>query len=813
MNEPLSILANLLTGENGSILIHVLLFVPLLVTAQYLWLTRHSYSNAEQKRLGIGLSILIGVQLVILIITILFLPVNPQAQLFPAIMERATTIVILIVLFWLWMPKRKQRLGDILFGVLLLFTFVFFIFTLFSQNQNSGLISYNASWFDFGWQVYSTLVSICGILIFSILRPKHWRLIFLICGFHLAAFILHITLTNPIGNYSAIVRLAQIITYPFIPAVFFKLPSQSKDDELLSFSLPLIPAIETVEQHQIEPKIIPVMDYQILTLWTSILTEEKPEKILGAVCRALAHTLKADLCYIISGDPQQKELLLQGGYDLIREVEKTGGSIKKNQLPKISKALENAENLQLTIEEEETGDIRALRSLLSLDSETNLLLLPMGTFSNTNNAVLLLSPYSKRIWSKEEQNKVKPINQHINGLFEHLSKRTQIEFQNEQYAEQITELEIANQDWQRQFDDKHQEYLSENQVSENLRLEIRNYEEKLQNMVEKSQYEKISTLHQQRQGELDHLQNNNEELKLQLEEMKSAFFDVEQKGEHDQIPEFNGSNEVESMLAIQLESQEVISRLHQENTELQSELEQLSSEQSPEIIPTPNILSRFGEKKFEWLQNIQRIKYEQSQQKIKTLSEKLSQMLDQVNTWENITDDSKLRNQIEQWKSQTDSAQEMLSNIAIDETRITFPQLLDEIFENLNEIVMRQDLTLRVDIPDGMNDIPIHDDKISHFLKTLLQDLVQSLQQDNWLSIKIEKQYTNLIIHISLGCSEELQNMILAILNKQDMSDDVLDSHFGLILAKDLVENMQGMIESTQNTLEQTNLHIRLPIS
>jgi hypothetical protein len=812
-------LTDLITGVHGSILIHVILLIPILITAQYLWTNRTTYTSDSQKRFSLGIGIALAVQGIILLINILFSSANPQAQLFAAVFERATTLSILVIFLWLWLPFKKQKRADILFGIMLALTFFAAILTLVSTNTDSTLTAFNATWHDAGWQFFSLLVAIGGFILINAKKPTHWKWMFLISGIQLSSFLLHMTLTNPVGYFSTIVRLAQIVAYSMIPATFMSASPDERDTNTEKSKPPVMPIISKVdndEPQRTEPKIIPVMDYQILQQWTSILIEDRPEKVLASVCRALAHTLKADLCYILSGDPEQKELLLQGGYDLIREVDKIGGSIKKTRLPKINKALENEENLQLTIEEVETEDIRALRSLLSLDSETNLLLLPMGRLGHTHNAVLLLSPYSKRIWSKEEQNKVKPITEHINKLFQSLSKQTQLEFKFEQVSEQVSELEIANQDWQRQFEEINQEYLNETQVTEHLRLEIRNFEEKMSSMVDKSQYENIAARHQQNQGELERLQNNNEELKQQLEEMKSAFFDVENAGSGEQLPNFNGSSEVESMLAIQLESQEVISRLHQENTELQQELDKLSTSQKSiqhAVMEMPSeTRSLYEAKKFEWLTNIQELNYTNSKQKIEALSEQLQQIMDQVADFSS-KDDRKLRSQVNSWKNKADNARKFLAEISASESQITFPQLLDEIFENLNEFVMQKDLTLRVDIPDGMNDIPIYDDMVSHLLQTLLQDLVKSLQQENWLSIKIEKQFTNLIIHISLGCAESLQHRLLDILNQPQIHDEDIEHYFGLILAKDIIQNMKGMIESTENTTEQTNLFIRLPIN
>jgi hypothetical protein len=304
---------------------------------------------------------------------------------------------------------------------------------------------------------------------------------------------------------------------------------------------------------------------------------------------------------------------------------------------------------------------------------------------------------------------------------------------------------------------------------------------------------------------------------MQLDELKTAMFDIDSHEASSSVAKFDGSTELESMLAIQMESQEVISRLYQENQNMQSELEQLTLNPSGTggkgpIEDKSSIASQFELKKAAWFEQIEQAKMQENQDVLTELQHQMDELVDQSFTMDPFMDEKELQKRIHNLQQTSNQLKNTVMAIAFDEKQITFPQLLDEIFESLNPTVILQDLTLRVDIPEGMNDVPIHDHKISHMMKTLLQDLVQSLKQDEWLSIKIEKQNKNLIIHISMGCSVELQSIILEMLNATMISPDELESHFGLLLTKNLVEGMQGMIESTENTMEQTNLFIRLPI-
>ncbi len=817
MNEPIIKLTNILTGESGTFLIHFLLFLPVLLAAQLVWLNRKGITPSDRNRLFLGFGVLILIQTISLLIAILYLPVMVQIQLFPAILERSTAIATLLILIWMWISDKHKRLIDPLFGFLLLVNLILFFYTLLSQNQTTIGANFNATWFDIGWQVFSALAALLGILVLIFLKPKNWVLMFLFSGAHLAAFMLHISLNDGSGNFSFLVRLSQIFTYPLIPFIFQSLLPAAEAQSSIPNQVPAPPVVVEAVQPVPESKVNSKVDYPMLHTWTGILEEEKPDKILISVCRALATTLKADLCYIISSEISQKDLLIQGGFDLIREVEKTGGSIKKNKLPLITRALENSENLQLTLDGDKAADIPALTALLNLETDTNILLLPMGSYSTVKSAVLLLSPYSKRTWSEEEQHQVEPINRNINKLFENISHRTQLSLDNEHFAEQVTQLEIANQEWQEQNRSKEEQLQAEKLENERLRHEIESHMARMQTMVEKSQYDGIAARYQQNQSVIERLNANNEELKMQLDELKAAMFDIDSHEATSEIAKFNGSTELESMLAIQLESQEVISRLYRENQSMQSELEQLlvtpsSTSGKGPIEDKTSIASQFELKKAAWFEQVEQRKMQENQKMLSAIQHQMDELVDQSTTINPFMDEKELQKRIHKLQQTSSQLNNTVKTIAFDEKQITFPQLLDEIFESLNPTVILQDLTLRVDIPDGMNDVPIHDHKISPMMKTLLQDLVQSLKQDEWLSIKIEKQNKNLIIHISMGCSLELQSIILNMLGATMISPDELDSHFGLLLTKNLVESMQGMIESTENTSEQTNLFIRLPI-
>jgi len=174
MNEPIIKLTNILTGESGTFLIHFLLFLPVLLAAQLVWLNRKGITPSDRNRLFLGFGVLILIQTISLLIAILYLPVMVQIQLFPAILERSTAIATLLILIWMWISDKHKRLIDPLFGFLLLVNLILFFYTLLSQNQTTIGANFNATWFDIGWQVFSALAALLGILVLIFLKPKNY---------------------------------------------------------------------------------------------------------------------------------------------------------------------------------------------------------------------------------------------------------------------------------------------------------------------------------------------------------------------------------------------------------------------------------------------------------------------------------------------------------------------------------------------------------------------------------------------------------------------------------------------------------------
>jgi signal transduction histidine kinase len=110
----------------------------------------------------------------------------------------------------------------------------------------------------------------------------------------------------------------------------------------------------------------------------------------------------ADLCFLITIG-EEKSLAISCGYDLIREENLGGTAIDKESIPLLANAILRGRPLRLPASST-SSDLKGLGQILSLSNPGNLLSVPVSTPERGPlGSILILSPYSNRLWSAEDQ--------------------------------------------------------------------------------------------------------------------------------------------------------------------------------------------------------------------------------------------------------------------------------------------------------------------------------------------------------------------------------------------------------------------------
>jgi signal transduction histidine kinase len=382
----------LLTTSPGNLTYHIVLVFSI---AGALVISVHSlrFSHFPQERRTVtGLGIMLGLQLIPFLVSGLAWQgmLNSQA-IFPPL-DRAVTLLMLVWIVWLWAFPEPVRMADAatlllnLLGITALgFTLVFWVQT------PEGF--FNLSSFESGWQIFSIAITLLGILALVLRRPNGWNngLAMLILAF-LGHFATLIYPTN--GNFPGIVRLAQLGMFPILLTLTQRFRFVT-NDEIPSVT-PRKPDEPTLERrrYSTDPKTFHAL--------MSLAAETDSTKVGQALARGIAQAMLADLCFLIALG-EDKSLAITCGYDLIREECLGGTTVDRDSIPLLATAIQRGRPLRLP-SSSTSSDLKGLGQILSLSNPGNLLSVPVTSSKRGPvGSVLILSPYSNRLWNAEDQ--------------------------------------------------------------------------------------------------------------------------------------------------------------------------------------------------------------------------------------------------------------------------------------------------------------------------------------------------------------------------------------------------------------------------
>jgi len=381
----------LLTTPPGNLIYHLVLSFSIAASLQgafFLW----RYSGFPQaRRTVIGLAILLGLQLILFLVSgLAWQGVISSPDILPPL-DRAISLLSLIWIVWLWAFPEPVKLADLATILLNLGALALVTLTMLLWMPHSSQGNFNLTLYDKVWQLLSLGVIVLGGVILFLRKPNSWAygLSMLLVGFvgHLVTLI-----WVSDGNFPGVVRLGQLAMYPILLT--------------LSQRFPLPPLLTAEEQSQ-EPT--PEhrkfsTDPKTFHALMALAAETDPTKLGFAITRGVAQAMLADLCFLIT-ITEDKNLIITCGYDLIREENLEGISIDKNTIPLLTNAIMRGRALRLPASST-SSDLKGLGQMLGLTTPGHLLDVPILTQGKSPVAlgsILILSPYSNRLWSAEDQ--------------------------------------------------------------------------------------------------------------------------------------------------------------------------------------------------------------------------------------------------------------------------------------------------------------------------------------------------------------------------------------------------------------------------
>ena len=258
------------------------------------------------------------------------------------------------------------------------------------------------------WELATLGLILAGILILALRRPVGWGIGLGFLLINLAGHSVQFVWPNLNGDFSGIVRLAQLCSFPLLPALAQRLHPSGASEAVQSGMQFKVAPQSGRQSDEIEPGIMRERrrysaDPRAVQVWLDVATQTDANKMLVSVTRAVAQTMLADICFYVTESGDGQGLVFQVGYDLIREDELAGMLFNRDQLPSLASSLQRRRSYRLE-PGSSTLDLKTLGERFGLKKLGSLLFIPLTSTEIKPGGFLLLSPYSNRSWTVEDQN-------------------------------------------------------------------------------------------------------------------------------------------------------------------------------------------------------------------------------------------------------------------------------------------------------------------------------------------------------------------------------------------------------------------------
>jgi signal transduction histidine kinase len=450
MSAFTSLIHTQLTVPPGSLIYYIVLAFSVAGALLAAFINWRESEFPQARRAFVGLGVLLAAQVIMFVFSGLGWQhlIDPRAILPP--MDRAFILFGIIWISWLYAFPEPNRVGDAAVAGLSFLVIVTLAISLVIWQPQIASTTYNQTNDDWVWQISSILAAVGGITILIIRKPDGmWNGIVLLalgCLGHVGHLLFPIE-----GDYSGIVRFAYMAAYPILLTLpqRFAIPSSASS----ASGMDATPRPTTKKQdaglperrrYSTDPKTFHAM--------LALAAESNPTKVSQAITRAIAQTMLSDLCFMIYLTDNNNQLQIAGGYDLIREDSLDGGVLNKNAIPMLANSLQRGRPLRMPASST-SADIKGLGDILGLTNPGHLLCVPILTAEKESlGGVLLLSPYSDRTWTAEDQAYLSNIATALVPIIKRSQNTNKLEAQNTQTRARITDLERHVQELTQQLE-------------------------------------------------------------------------------------------------------------------------------------------------------------------------------------------------------------------------------------------------------------------------------------------------------------------------------------------------------------------------
>jgi signal transduction histidine kinase len=402
MDNLLDQLNNILINPPGNLIYHLTLAFCVFAALQTALITQRGRQNGRSL---LGLNLILLSQLALFIAGGLSWQGVISSHLFLPLLDRAIIVFSILWIGWMWaFPERSERSErnsavNIGMGLLNLGILVLLFFTYNQWSKEGSSLAFNNTWLDWTWCFAGVAMVVLSLVAVIVRRPDGWTIGVGMAILNLAGLLAHIFLSPPEEDYSSFIRLAQLAAFPLLPGLM------ARQSRSLSPFAKTDPSGGDAASAQTAARSPRVADPRSIHAWVDLNLQSEPARICTGVARAVAQSLLADVCYVVTAPNEgYSPVILQGGYDLLREDAVPGTILEQARVPTLAAALQKARGLRILASESKSPDLKSLSDALALKEVGNLLLIPLTSNGAPWGGLLLLSPYSNRLWTMEEMN-------------------------------------------------------------------------------------------------------------------------------------------------------------------------------------------------------------------------------------------------------------------------------------------------------------------------------------------------------------------------------------------------------------------------
>ncbi len=475
----------------------------------------------QVKRTMLGLGLLLLAQFLMFGFSLLGWSglINPTASLPP--LDRAFTFFSIVMIIWLWSFPEPSPIADFATLLVVIALGVGTFVSLQTWNHQALSAMYNQTLDEFVWQVASLVFLLAGMLTLAVRRSNgFWSGLVMMAVLALGHAV---HLWSPVNAYySGALRLAYMAAFPILLMLpqRFPVPMAGGQMRMAVASARKAEREEKPEssgprterrRYSTDPKTFHAM--------LALAAETNPSKISQTLTRAIAQTMLADLCFLIYLTDNKNQIIIGSGYDLIREEILEGGSLNKNMIPMLANSIQRGRPLRMPASST-SADIRGLGEMLGLPSPGHLISVPIVTpDKDVLGGVMLLSPYSNRLWSAEDQAFLGNIAVSVVPIIQRTQTVNRIEQQGEQTRQALEMSKKRIEELEQRTQELLQELESRKSAKNPDLAALRAAQEESQKIVEHLQKENLDLQARIRANQGVEVSQVEKELRVTLEQV------------------------------------------------------------------------------------------------------------------------------------------------------------------------------------------------------------------------------------------------------------------------------------------------------